>query len=604
MGTPRTTIADITHPRYDLRYREWTKWRRVYHSGPQFIEQYLYQFSQRETQPDFELRRKITYAPSFATAAINEVKNSIYQRMMDVSRIGGSPSYKTACSGEDQGVDLLGSTMTSYLGQKVLPELLVLGRVGVYVDMPYLSGETTILDIGKKRPFIYLYETEDIRSWTYDDTNAPNEFGSLLLRDYVYAYDEDTGLPKGQTARFRHFWIENGSVWVQFYDGDGNEISAGEPFSQMLQTGPINLKIPRIPFVILELTDSLMTDLANYQIALLNLASSDLSYILRANFPFYIEQYDPRAGSPHLKPGSNNSPGQAETTGVSNTREAQVGISQGRGYPVGTEAPGFIHPSSEPVKTSMEKQDQIKNEMRLILNLAISNLQPRASSAEARGFDERSLESGLSAIGLELEHAERLIAQYWNAYEGNKVEDATIKYPEKYDLKSDADRRKDATETIALISKTPSRTYQREIAKRVATIILGNKIPHATLEKIHNEIDSSKGMDGDWQAIQADLTGGLVDPETASQLRGYDKGVVKKAEDAHAERLKRIAESQTPGKGLGATDPGARGIPDAAANPGDGGAKEKAAAKDQTRKDNPGPVDRGQDEGQRKIRRK
>lgn len=555
------TIADITHPKYDLRYREWQKWRLTYHGGPQFIEQYLQQFSARENYQEFLNRKKLTYCPSFAAADVDEVKNSIYAQMADVTRYGGSDSYKKACAGEDHGVDLLGNTMNSFMGQHVLPELLVMGRVGVYVDMPPLPGET-VLALGNKRPYIYLYETEDIRSWTYDDSNSPNEFGSLLLRDYIYVYDEDTGLPKQQVSRFRHYWIDEGedgkpTVWVQFYSNTGQKV---DQFGKE-QGLAIDLGIPRIPFVILEITDSLMRDLANYQIALLNIESSDLAFILKANFPFYTEQFDPRAESSYLRTGDQgNDQGQVTNAQDAKQPEVKIGITGGRRYPAGVQnPPAFIHPSSEPLKASMEKQDRMKESMRLLLGLGISNLQPRVTSAQAKGFDERSVESGLNAIGLELETAERLIGFYWDMYENKNVV-PSISYPTKYSIKSDEDRLKEADQINKLIGMVSSKTYQREMAKRLARTMLQSRVSEEVLLKIDKEIDNAPCASSDWQAIASDVQAGLVDPDTASRVRGYPDGTVEKAQAAQAKRLAMIAESQ--GQNQGGGGGAARGNPD------------------------------------------
>jgi hypothetical protein len=59
-----------------------------------------------------------------------------------LSRVGGDQSYREAVVGLNGGVDLEGSNMNRFIGQLVLPELLVTGKVGVYVDMPADIGPT------------------------------------------------------------------------------------------------------------------------------------------------------------------------------------------------------------------------------------------------------------------------------------------------------------------------------------------------------------------------------------------------------------------------------------------------------------------------------
>ena len=101
---------------------------------------------------------------------------------------------------------------------------------------------------------------------------------------------------------------------LQFYSTSGDPIDRdGNP------GGPIELELTRIPFVMMDIRDSLLKDICNHQIALLNLLSSDVNFALKANFPFYIEQRDIRAVGSHLKQSANpdgtpTAGGQAGTT--------------------------------------------------------------------------------------------------------------------------------------------------------------------------------------------------------------------------------------------------------------------------------------------------
>src|SRR5204863_8307623 len=171
----KTSIAKITHPFYEEKYKDWTKWRLTYEGGQRFINTYLQRFSTRENADIFNKRKNLTYNPAFAKQAVEEVKNSIFQRIIDVNRNGGSQEYQDAIAGIDGGIDMLGSSMPSFIGNKILPELLSMSRVGVFVDMPEVNGQSLISTIGKK-PYIYSYCAEDIRSWTIDDSNTDHVF--------------------------------------------------------------------------------------------------------------------------------------------------------------------------------------------------------------------------------------------------------------------------------------------------------------------------------------------------------------------------------------------------------------------------------------------
>ena len=577
-------ISDIRHPQYSLRIDDWTKWRATFTGGQVFIDKYLRKLSKRETKEDFEDRKAVTYCPSFAKTGIKEIIEAIYQRMTDITRAGGSDTYNSAIAGLDGGVDLEGSSMNYFMGCKVLPELLPMQKVGIYMDMPPLRGKS-IADNEGIRPYLYLYTCEDICCWTVDSGCGPNEYSSVLLREYADKIDESTGFPHGRTLRYKRVWREHdGTVMVAFYNDAGEMVDEFGSPSNM----PIPLAIDRVPFVCLEIPESLLTDVADYQIALLNLASTDMTAGIKANFPIYTEQFEPKATDAHLRGGK---PGDTQGTGqngdTANAREISTGPTKGRRYPRGLDRPEFIHPSSEPLKISMEKQAQMKEEIRQLLRLSVSSLRgPKMASAESKIEDSRSLEAGLSYIGLVLQMAETKIAELWEMYEGTKT-CATVLYPEDYSLNSDEERRKEASDILEEMQKIPSMTYQKALAKRAAKIMLGPKIAREEMAKIEKEIESAVNMNSDPETIRSDCEAGLVDLVTASKQRGWPAGSVEKAAKDHEERLKRIALSQTEGAGA------ARGVPDLGANP-NAGKNEKSASRDTTTKDSTTPPVRGE----------
>lgn len=548
-----TAIQDLMHPDYEAQTTSWDKYRLAFEAGDAFIEEYLSKFSVKESTPDFEARKGYSYCPAYAKAVILEIKNSIFQRMIDVTRVGGSPSYQMAVKGENLGVDLLGNGMDGFIGREVLPELIAMGKVGVFIDKPEVEEGSSKADTKGKRPYLYIYRTEDIRSWRFDDQN---KLVSLLLRTTKDIIDENTGCVKDTETRFRLFKVEGPEVNIQLYDEEGTELSDGQK----------TLKLTRIPFVIFELSQSLLVDISNHQIALLNLASADMNYALKSNTPFYTEQIDYRAHSGHLRSAASDASDDAGTEDQAekaSEKAVNVGSHHGRGYPKGLDRPDFIAPPTAPLEASMEKQRVIRDEIRLLVQLSLSNIEPRRASADSKAADMKGLEAGLSYIGLELSFGERMIAEIWSEYEKTSTV-PIIQYPANYELRTDDDRRAEAEELEERLDKTPSQKMKKEISKLVATVLLGNKINAETLTMIHQEIDDAKVIITDAETIRSDHEAGFVGTETASTLRGYPKGEVELAKKDHADRATRVLEAQTD----------ARGINDLGNNP-DAGKEEK-----------------------------
>lgn len=554
---------------------ELTKYRATFHGGRAFIDNYLVKFSKREDKDEFEERKKITYNTDSAAAAVMEIRNSIFKRSKDIVRTGGPANYRDACDGVGSGVDLLGSSMSTFMGTDVLLDLLVAREVGIYVDKDPIFPEETLAESRLKRPYLYMYCAEDILAYEYDDGPNRDEMKKLLVRERCPVYDSYLGLCKGEKETFKYFRLEDGKVFVT--PMEVCEPVEGQTEPTMLFGEEIVLNLPHIPFHLLTLPKSMLVNAADAQIALLNLTSSDIWYLLKANYPFYIEPYDPKSEAPMVK----KMEGTQEPKEQGN--KIRLGPTSGRRYPAGTNQPAFIAPPTDPIKASMERQEQIKREIREMVLLALTNI---TSSADSKNADKEKLEDGLAYIGRVLERAENRIGEYWAMYENSKP--PVVKYPQSFHLVSDTDSRENAKLDLDLAKITTSKSLKRALLKKTARTRVGCVTTADELSKIEKEIETNEVVLADWQEIAKDVELGLVSNETASEARGYPPGEVEEAKLDHAERLKRIQDAQTSPQDI-AGNAQARGIKDMSADP-SGGRQEKAKSRDTT--NDPTPTDK------------
>lgn len=570
------------HPLYTLI--DFIKFNLTYEGGQRFIDKYLVEYSSREEKEDFKRRKAMTYNPGFAAEGLDEVKNGIFQRMTEITRAGGTDSYSRAIAGHDGGVDLEGSNMNFFMGQKALPEVLKFGRCGVYVDNPKFNPYETLAQYSvQPHPYLYVYRPEDILNWRTFYTDNEIVYQSVLLRETHWKFDDVSGLPIEPMQRFRLVKLRpGGGVDVIFMEQymEQNELKERNTEAYFLP------KMKRIPFIPLDIGKSLLTDAANYQIGLLNLASSDLNYAITSNFPFYVEGYDPKTENLHAREGpmttfDPNTGEAVESPAEGNsTQELKLGVHHGRKYPMEAKTPQFIHPSPEPLTISMLKQQQMKDEIRRLLNLSVANVGAQSTSAESKAMDQAGLESGLSAIGMKLQLAEKEIAMVWAMYEDGNTDKITISYPTTYSLKTDEQRLTEAEAMEGVKGAVPSRTYQKMIAIKIAQALLEGRISQADMKKIIDETNAADYTTSNAADIKSDIEAGLVDATTASFARGYDGAkVVPLAQEERKQRIAETAISQAKGGGFGA----AQGNKD---NPTDTGAKDQKAAS-QTQQDQP-----------------
>lgn len=584
MAPPAVSISSTRHPDYLYNLPDWNTWRYIWQGGDTFVRNYLKKWSTRESDDDFTKRRDITPVPGFAKAALVDIKNSVFHRMGDIVRRGGSKTYQMSVHGQAGGVDRRGAGMNHFIGTEVLPEMLAMGTVGVYVDNIAPPGPT-LADAKNASPYLYAYKVEDILSWQCSLPEDESDYKAVLLRDWCIDYDTSWGqvrLPKGKFERYRLVWKDenDGFVWYQFFDSSGQPIFPdGTPGGE-----PTRLGLKRIPFVLFNIGDSLLKDISNHQIALLNLTSSDVSYALKANFPFYVEQVDGRAVGSHLKSdvmedGTASSGGQAAAN-----NQVRVGTVDGRQYAPNMDRPDFIHPSSEPLEASMALQRKLEDDIRKLVNLAVVSLGNSRASGEAKSIDNQGLEAGLAFIGMVLEGGERKIADHWSSYEGNDKRDSvTIKYPEQYSLKTQSERLGDAEKLTNLMFSIPGRTIKKELAKDAVVSLLGGRIPPDKMQRIQDEIDSALYSTSDPDVVKLAKEEGLASDITLSDALGFE-GVteIPKANIDHAKRIERIQSAQ----GLDNADskPAARGVKDLSADNKEG-VEERKNANDITTSD-------------------
>lgn len=553
-------LSGCLHPSYTKCARDWKKYRNIWEGGDTFKQAYLYKHSKREEQNDYAFRKKITPVPGHARSTVLEIRNAIYQRLSDIKRNSTSSLYNTLSSGESGGVDRKSSSMTKFMGKEVLTELLCVGKVGVLVDAPRAKEGQTITKANEELPYATIFKVEDIRSWTYDKGVLTN----LLLQEVSDDICPTTGLTNGESKQYLHYSLESGSVKLRIY---GEKSQFSDKYEE------ITLDLPEIPFHILDLGRSLLCDIADHQIALLNLGSLDMSFSIKANFPFLTEQSDFRAEQTYLANSAdtytdNKSGSEANATENKN-QEVAVGHSRGRRYGKNLDRPGFIHPSSEPMKASMKKQEDIKKDIRELALLAVIGLSDEA--------DNQGLEAGLSFIGLTLEHAERIIARFFTSFESTDQKTQVV-YPTQYSLRSDKDRREEAKELYDLIERTASLTARKSLMKKGLRVLLEEDTDANLFSTMLGEVDEAEVLGAVPEDLRKDAELGLVDLETASKARLYPKGSVKKAKKDHAERIARIQIAQT----SATMNADARGIPDLADSKGGATAEKEEASNPDT----------------------
>lgn len=572
------TIVDARHPLYVQESALWTKWRLCYEGSDSFREAYLYPYSKREDIDDFSNRKKITYIPGHARAVINIIRNGLAVRLPDVVR-RGSGEYEQAMATD---VDGFKSSMTTFVALDITPLLLVQGKRFVIVDAPPTKeGSTKAEDLGA--PYIYTVDAEDVLSWSYREDE--NGFKAILIRLSKDVEDPNTGLVVETQTIYRFMrYLEHGEAFSgecgMDFTGPGVLIQTLDEEGKLLKDDNGNqcqfFEIDHIPVVEFSLVASIMAEIADHQIALLNLASTDMDFVWRGNFPLYTEMQPKKTGS--IRPRGTKRRKADENADVEdplagadpgtgrNSTQRRTGIGKGIGYAEGMDRPGFIAPETQNLTVSMQKQESIAKEIRILVDLALVSLSVRAveQSGKSKEADRIGEEAGLAYIGQALETGEREVAKYWHMMSGEEGVEIEVKYPESYSIATPSERREAASQLRTLHSTVRSATFQQIIDKRIAEILLKGITDPDQIAAVLKEIEEGAFLDDDKEraaVIQKDVVVKILSRGTAAELRGYG--------DDEAEKVRADASADVSAM-LGGRE-GAPSAGDGASSGGDGG---------------------------------
>lgn len=529
-----------------LERSEWAKWRVCYEGGEYFRETYLKKINERETDSEFEARKIMTPIYTPAQTGIDEIRDNAVEHFHRIERIGGSAKYHQAIKGEGKGIDGMGNSMDYFLARDILPELLVMRKVGIFVDMPIIGNPTKAV-ASSYTPYVYIYHRECIEDYAEDPTLLYGGVSSVVLVDYVDVIDPETGLKTGYEKIRRHLYVgEDGAVYEK-------RIKSNESGKDVT---PIRLDITVIPFFIADLGVSLMKSVADLQIAILNLSSSDIAQTLSANFPLYLEQVDTTGFNPYAAKTE-------DADGVQEATKIKTGPKTGRMYGKNLDAPSYLSYPVESLQVSMDKQQQCERQIRTQLHLTLSHVTaPRGASAESKKLEGRGLETGLSNLALTLQAIESNVADLFAMYTGTEA--AEVIYPRVFQLLTDQERITIAEDLLTLTDKMPSRSAQNDLIKQAVDMLLGNRLTRTELQTIHTEIEKAPIALVDTEKVIQMLEIGNVDMESVAASKGYPKDTVEKAAKEHEERATRIAMAQSKAtyQPDQQEDPGARGNKD------------------------------------------
>jgi len=520
---------------------DWIDWRYCYEGGRIFRERYLLPFSDRESVKEFERRRSLTPIPGYAQSGVDRVKNSLIQRLPDINRHGGTRTWKKAMDGELGGVDLKGSTMDSFLAHDIIPDMLVMGRIGTLVDAPELENEDQLLmaDIPDDfRPFYNPFCVEDIHEIHPAPHDSPSDWSAILLEERETKVDVWNASDEC-IRTFRYFWLN---------PDRGNRMSVQRISDQGDAMGPpVHTNLVRIPFTFADIRISLMSKVCAHQIAMLNMISADTSNSVDQNFPIMVRQRD----------NTNNAGGGADhlvdDVGGDGS-EVEAGVNKGIWYGKNAAPPAYINAPSEPLEISLKMRDDLKTQVYELIFGTLTSIS-----------EDGTIESGLASAGSALQRYENRLADYYTAYEETRPSKRTqvsIEYPTTWSLKTQEERIAEAKQFLELIDQLPGREGRKAAIERVYDIMFRGLVSTEKLEEMKKAARDAPFTTSNPDIIFTALDKFAVGPQTASVALGFDDDEWEKAAEERDRRAASMIAAQSD-----AANGAARGVPEGSVDP-------------------------------------
>lgn len=408
----------------------------------------------RETDEKYARRRQLAIYPNFVKKIVDTYVGALF-RVEPQRDFATNTEYAEFC----QNIDLRGTDIDDFM-RNIAKLTLIYGTVFVIVDKPKAEAPTKAHE-----------KLQGIRP--YATIRLPTQIQEIEIDDYGRIQK----IVFSELNMLREFTPGTWKVRV------GNETYEGTtPFGEVPVVAaswadpilPTDVIVP--PFI---------HDIARVSKDLYN-AISELREILRnSTFPILTIPIPDQISEEKL-------------------RNIVIGTENFIGYyPEKGGKPDFIAPPESPAKVYLEYINTLIDMIYSLANLEFIKGTQQQKSGVALEFEFQNLNSLLTQIAQNLEQAEYRIADLVAKWEGKDGFKGTIIYEKDFSYRDVERELKKAMDALTL---NISATFDAELKKYIARLLLGSEIDDATMQRIENEVDGLEGLDNQMKNELGGLT--------------------------------------------------------------------------------------------------
>lgn len=429
MSEELNELVKSRHPAYSTHLAHWDFLELTYEGGRQWFEENLFRYL-KEGETEFTDRKKRAYRFNHSREVVDLVNKYLF-RAVPTRNVDDAPEplRRFWGSATKAGQDI------NFLMRNVAKKSSKLGRCYVIVDTNGPTGAISVQDEKKAkiRAFAYTIRPQDVLDMAFDDEG--NLVWALIREFHRDNSNPLNGAGRSTQTRFR-LWTK--LDWYLIEDVSKKD---EKPNFEITDEGHHALN--RVPMII---NDHIDHDSPYYAPALIN----DISYLDRA-VGNYLSNLDAviqdQTFSQLAMPAQALMPGEEEKI-----KEKLLELGTKRVFIYNGEAgaqPMFLSPDPKQAELIIKAIKQLINEIYHTVGMAGERTkQDNAagidnSSGVAKAYDFDRVNALLTSKAKSLEHTEHEIAVLVALWHGEEIDrdklEATVKYPETFDLRALAD---------------------------------------------------------------------------------------------------------------------------------------------------------------------
>ena len=276
-------ITEARHPEYTEKVLQWDKYKLAYLANDEYYTTTVDKFSSKEPEKQYNTRVKRAYNALPCKGYISKLQNMTFRKRFDYK-------YKASDTEIDQlvqtNVDGKGTSLFNFHVGTVLKWLATYGEYYIYTAMPSFEGELTREQQQQAGIFPYLVgvHPQNVVAWRYKE-GSQSEFAQLLMKT------TDQKIDKFGFTQFDTVFMLYTEDMIYKYD------TQGEILEEYTNT------IGKVAFSKISIGESFLSDIVRIAAAAVNLASGNLNFLEKSNFPILgqkgqekLETFDAGAG--------------------------------------------------------------------------------------------------------------------------------------------------------------------------------------------------------------------------------------------------------------------------------------------------------------------